>query len=469
MIDIIIVFSYLFIVLVFGVWIGKGVGSSNDFLTGGRKYPAWVVFATLSSAFIGGGFTQGIAEKTYLYGLIYVITIFGFSLKEVCVAFFIAPKMVAFPNVVTVGEIMNIAFGKRAKVMTGIASVLVCGGIIGAQIAACGSIIHTLLGPPPMIGALLAASIVIIYATLGGMRSVLAVDILHFFVFAAIFPIVLIFGIYEIGGFNVFFEHVVNHVHASTEIINPETFILLCLSFFLAETLVPPYIQRLFIGKTVEETKKGTLWSGLFSIFFLTLMGCFGIVAFVLDPNLLASSALPHVIQVAMPIGLKGLAIAALLAAIMSSTDSFLSSIAIAFSQDILVPLGLMNKRKDRELLVTRLVTALIGLISIVVSLNLSCSIDILFYSYQFWTPFILTPLVAAIYGIRSSEKAFMISTSAGVMGVILWNLLVPHHLQSGMAGGIEGTIFGIILNTITFSLYHSKFVRNNLMANDLL
>ena len=63
-------------------------------------------------------------------------------------------------------------------------------------------------------------------------------------------------------------------------------------------------------------------------------------VTAILAPTLPAASALTYIIQTAMPIGLKGLAIAAMLAVIMSSVDSFLNSIALTFSQDILKPLG---------------------------------------------------------------------------------------------------------------------------------
>jgi SSS family solute:Na+ symporter len=457
MLDIIIVFGYLFVALVLGVWASKGA-SFEDYRTGGRQYPAWIIFVSISASFIGGGFTLGLADKTFLYGVIYIIAICGFSLKEILIALVIAPRMQSFRAVITVGDIMEQAFGKRAKVITGIASVLVCGGIIGAQVSACGSLIHTFLGPPPAVGALLAASIVIIYSTLGGMKSVVTVDILHFSVFALILPLVLVFGIYEIGGPTTFFQSLPQTHVSIPGTIEIKTFVILFISFFLGETLIPPYIQRLLIGKTIRDTKLGTLSSGVFSIFFFCMIGLIGMVALILAPDLPSTFALPYVIQTVMPIGLKGLAIAAMLAVIMSSVDSFLNSIAIACSHDILAPLNMIRKNKNQELIITRLVTVMIGAGAVIISLTLSSSIDILLYSYQFWTPFILTPFIAAIFGIKSNYRAFVISTITGTTGVALWNFISHTYANNRIDSTLDGTIFGVVLNSLTFIIYHHYF-----------
>ncbi len=454
MLDIIIVFGYLFVALLLGVWVSKST-SFEDYKTGGRQYSAGIVFIAISASFIGGGFTLGLAEKTFLFGIIYIAIIAGFSLKEVLIALIIAPRMQAFRSVVTAGDIMEQSFGKRAKIITGFASVLVCGGIIGAQVSACGTLIHIFLGPPPAVGALLAASIVIIYSTLGGLKSVVTVDILHFSIFTLILPLVLIFGIYEIGGLEQFLNTLPETHLSLTGTLDIKTTAILFTSFFLGETLIPPYIQRLLIGKTTQATKLGTFSSAIFSVFFFTMIGFIGIVAFILEPKLSSTFALPYVIQTVMPAGLKGLAIAAMLAVIMSSADSLLNSIAIACSNDILSPLNVIGKNKNREFIVIRLLTVIIGAVAIGISLTLSSSIDILLYSYQFWTPFIITPFIAAIFGVKSNYKAFLVSTITGVSVVAIWNFIHHSSTIDMVDGTLVGTLLGIIVNMITFIVYH--------------
>jgi SSS family solute:Na+ symporter len=381
MIDIIIVGAYLLLTLLLGMVVAKSVKSSNEYQTGGRDYPAWMVFATLSASFIGGGFTIGLAEKTYIYGIVYVMALWGFSFKELLIATVIAPRMKRFKDALTVGDIMEQSFGIKTKVIAGIASMLVCGGIIGAQVCACGNIMYTFIGLPQIYGSLLAAGIVVIYATYGGMKSVVAVDILHFAVLIVMLPIVMVFGLNAAGGLNGL-KAVIPPDHLQPlGSIGIMPIIVLFVSFFLGETLIPPYMQRLLIGKTINETKRGTLWSGILSIPFFLLIGVIGLVAMALTPELPPHLALPHVIKTVMPTGLKGLAIAAMLAVVMSSADSFLNSTATAITNDVLLPLKIKPKTQRAELVVSRLITFVVGSVAIIFALTSARALDILLYS----------------------------------------------------------------------------------------
>jgi SSS family solute:Na+ symporter len=465
MIDIVVVFVYLAMALIVGIFSSKNVDSSDDYKTGGRQYSSWIIFMTLSASFIGGGFTLGLSEKTFLYGFIYILAILGFSLKEILIAFFVVPHMQSFRSVLTAGDIMKQAFGVRAKIITGIFSILVCGGCIGAQISACGHVMHIFLGPPPAIGALLAASIVIIYATLGGMRSVIAVDVLHFIAFSIIISLVFCFGLHKVGGLTSFFQALPSTHLIPESVISLKDFLIIFFTFFLGETLFPPYVHRLFIGRTNKETKNGTLYSGIFSIYFLSIVGCIGMIALQLEPEQPAFFALPYVIQNVMPIGLKGLAIAAIFAVIMSSIDSFLNSITTTFFHDILEPLGILGRIKSKELFLSRLVTFLIGLIAVIISITTPSALDVAVYSYQFWTPCILIPLLAAIFKIRSSDKVFMLSSLIGFMAMLFWNFFIPKNPgDTILSSSVTASLFGLFFNVLTFAV-SQKFFNSRLVT----
>lgn len=466
MFDIAIVALYLLLTLCLGLYVARTVKTPEIYRTGGRQYSSWIVFATLSASFIGGGFTIGLSEKTFLYGVAFIIAIWGFSLKEILIAALIVPRLKPFHQAETVGDIMAIAFGQKAKLITGIASVLVCGGIIGAQVAACGNIIYTFLGISRAIGCILTAGIVVLYATVGGMRSVVAVDVLHFSILIIMLPLVLIFGLTEVGGFPVLLQGLPSPHLTPLGTIGLEAVIILFISFFLGETLIPPYIQRLLIGKNMDETKWGTLWSGMISVPFFLVIGLIGMLAFLLDPSLPSHLALPYTIKMVMPIGLKGLAIAAMLAVVMSSADSFLNSTATAMVKDILIPLGWKPKNEKTELITSRGVTFIIGTVAIVFALSSASVMDILLYSYQFWTPFILMPLLAAVFGVRSSDKIFVIAASVGVLTVIWWNVTHPQVL---IDGALEGVIAGVVSNSLCFIICQKFFYKPKVIIAPVL
>lgn len=120
MIDNIITAVYLFIVLLIGIMAGKKVKNLEDFSVAGRSFSYMVIFATLSASFIGGGFSIGNAEKVFLFGLVNIFALWGFSLKEILVAQFIAPKIKKYKNPISLGDIIAHHYGTGAKVITGV-------------------------------------------------------------------------------------------------------------------------------------------------------------------------------------------------------------------------------------------------------------------------------------------------------------------------------------------------------------
>jgi SSS family solute:Na+ symporter len=112
MIDIVIVAIYLVVILGIGLWAGRQQKDLADYAVVGRSYGSLIIFATMSASFIGGGFSTGNAQKVFLFGIANIIGLWGFSLKEILVALFVAPKMDRFPNAISVGDIMATAYGK---------------------------------------------------------------------------------------------------------------------------------------------------------------------------------------------------------------------------------------------------------------------------------------------------------------------------------------------------------------------
>lgn len=451
MVDQIVVFVYLMVTLGVGLWAGQKVSTLSDYVIGGNGYRAFAIFATLTASFIGGGFTMGLAEKTFVSGIAFVIAMWGFSLKEVMIAKWIAPHMIRFQKAITVGDIMGQLYGSQTQLLTGIASVIVCAGILGAQVSACGYILSMFTDMDHLSGSLLAATIVIIYAAIGGLKSVVAADILHFCVLAVALPLVFVLGLFHVGGWSALVQGVPEMHLQPVASLGWGPIVVLFLSFFFGETLCPPYMQRLLIGKSVKETIRGTLWSASLSFALFALVGGIGLIAWIINPALNPNLALPHVISTVMPIGLRGLAIAGMLAVVMSSADAFLNAASISFVHDIARPL-LRDKLPDgRALAVSRLATLVVGAAAIVFALSIESVLDILLYTYQFWTPCILVPLVAGILGFRTHPKAFYASALAGIAGVFFWNVVLG--APSVVTGAIEGALLGIVLSAVTYGL----------------
>ncbi|MBN2706033.1 MAG: sodium:solute symporter family protein [Deltaproteobacteria bacterium] len=456
--DNIIILSYLLGVMSLGLWAGRNVKDLEEYSVAGRSYPAIIVFATLSASFSGGGFTLGNAEKVFAMGVVNIVALWGFSLKEILVAKFIAPRMHHFPDAISVGDVMEKDYGKWGKVVSGIFSVLLCAGILGAQIGGMGYIFHVFLNIPIWVGILVGTGIVILYDTIGGMKAVVATDIVQFIVLVIGIPLCLYLGIRHVGGFTVLISQLPQgHLNIFSNITSWQ-FLSLFLTFLLGETLVPPYVQRLFVGKDSSHTAKGTLWSGLFSIPFFAVTGMIGLVALVMKPDLNPNLSLPYVVQQVLPVGIQGFVVAGIISVVMSSADSFLNSASVAFTNDIVGPFKKEKRQGRHGLFTARIATLITGSLATLFAVKINSVLDILIYAYNFWAPIIMIPLAATLLGVCATTRTFLAGATAGISGVLIWNRFL------GKPGGFDGLIIGVFCNIIAFSLVH-KFSTNRSSA----
>ena len=209
---------YLIIVLTVGMLAGRRISGLEDFAVAGRSFGSMVIFATLSASFIGGGFSMGNAEKVFLVGIANIVALWGFSLKEVLVGLFIAPRLEKYPDAVSIGDILEPHYGKVARVFSGVFGVVLCAGIMGAQVSAMGYIFNIFLGMDRLTGILVGCGIVIAYSTIGGMRAVIWTDVIQFIVLAIGIPLTLYFGIQEAGGWELITEAVpAGHLQLSAD------------------------------------------------------------------------------------------------------------------------------------------------------------------------------------------------------------------------------------------------------------
>ena len=443
-----IVTVYLVAILGLGLWSSRRIDSMQQFAVAGRNFTSLVIFATLSASFIGGGFSIGNAEKVFLFGIANIVALWGFSLKEILVGTFIAPRMDRFTDILSVGDIMKRDYGTMGQVITGVFSFLLCAGIVGAQVGGIGIVFHVFTGMPHTLGILIGCGIVITYTTFGGMRAIIFTDVVQFLVLAIAIPAALWLGIRQAGGWEAVLEAVPQtHLQIPGDAMSTIAFLSLFLTFVLGETLVPPYVQRLYIGRNANHTARGTLLSGLFSIPFFAVTGLIGLVALALQPDLDANLALPFVIREVLPMGIRGIAIAGVISIVMSSADSFLNAASIALTHDIVKPVLGSRISPKQELLLAKLTTVAVGILAVFLAIRIRSVLDILIFAYNFWAPVILIPLTATLLGVRSNRWSFLAGAIAGIIGTLAWNATLMSTT------GVDGLIIGVFCNMCVFAL----------------
>jgi SSS family solute:Na+ symporter len=272
-----------------------------------------------------------------------------------------------------------------------------------------------------LVGIVIGCGIVIIYTTVGGMKSVIYTDILQFVLLGAGLPLALILGIIEIGGVDALTAGIPSdHLTLPGPGLSWTGLAALFVVFMLGETLVPPYTQRLLAGRSSGDVARGTLYSGIFSIPFFAVTGSIGLVALVLNPDINPNMAMPYVLNTVLPPFLKGLLFAAVISIVMSSADSFLNSAGIAFVNDVYKPLVRQPPSDRKLLIIAKTVTVVVGVMSIVFAVSIESIIDLVIHAYQYWAPVVLVPLVATIYGYERGSRAFIAAAIVGASATFI-------------------------------------------------
>ena len=445
MIDVVVIVIFFIISLIVGLLSSRGIKDFTQFSVGNRSFSSFIIFATLSASFIGGGYTLGNAAKVYEEGLIYSFALLGFSLKEIVIGLFIAPKMVRYRDCLSIGDIMGKHYGLKAKIATGFLSILLCTGILGAQVGALSTIFNTFFNIHSMWAVWISFIVVIGYSAIGGMRAVVFTDVFQCTILFIGIPLTFFLGLHYVG-----IDHVIetvpagfiNFLHTGNDYL---ILITLFITFIVGEALVPPYVQRLFMGRDERQTAVAVVSSGLVSIPFFLIAGSIGLITLTLNPNLNANEALPYLVKHVLPTGVKGFVISGLLAIIISSASGFLNAASVALINDIAKPLVKVYVTEVFWLRLAKLGTLFVGFGAVFFALSIHNVLDILLYAYNFWAPVILVPLVMAILGVKVCGKNFFIGACSGILGTVVWSLILKNPW------GVSGVFIGVIINFIGF------------------
>jgi solute:Na+ symporter, SSS family len=426
----------------------------KDFAIDKQTTSGILVFASLSAAYLGPGFTIGLSEQGYSTGLLFFFVYLGFTIQTILIGLYVAPKLRAYHGAYTVGDIIGFHYGKFARIFTGLISMLYCAGIVGIVAKVSGHIIESLLGLPFTYGVIISTTIVLLIS-LGGMRTILFNDYLQFITLAIPISIFCLFAFAKIPDLNGIMNNLPKSFGSPFSTISLIEFIGIFSGFLLGEALVPPYTNRAFVSKDIKNARTGFFWAGVFSLFWFAMIISIGIIARALLPNIDPSSSFIQLANYILPAGFLGLIMIALISIIWSTQDAFLQASAVSFIRDIYE--SFKSQISDRNLLrFSRLTTIIIGVLGILFALNGESVINALLLNYTFWAPTVVLPLIIAVLmptKVKPLSGIIAILLGGISVGIWEWGLNNPF--------GIKSVLVGIIMNQIGFWGVHFFFSEN--------
>ena len=442
-IDLSIILGYLAITLFVGLYQGRKVKTMKDYAVADKEITTPVLVATIFATLIGGGSTLGVVERIYSIGAIFFLAALGQSIYKLILAQYIVPRMSLFPEAISVGDIVGVKFGNIGKICIGLSATLKSMGIVGAQIGAMSFLISYFIDIPYEIGVITSTLIVVVYSAYGGIRAVCMTDVIQFAVLIIAIPTVCDMGLQKIGGYKELFTKIpTSHFEFPKDEILKYFFLFI---IYAIPMFNPAITQRLLIAKNIQHIINSFRISAVLDVSFFSIVTLIAFIGLVLNPNLEANMVLPFVINTVLPVGFKGLAVAGMMAVIMSTADSFLHAASLSFVHDVVKPLSQGALSDKHEFTLAKVTTLVMGIGAIIIALKFNNILAITIASYNFWVPVAVIPLYAAVFDWNVDYKNFL---GGVVVGIAAW-LFSTYYLEE--AFNIHSLIPSLLGNAIGF------------------
>ncbi len=453
--DYFIFVAYAVLILGVGLWVSRDKEghekNAEDYFLASKSLPWWAIGASLIAANIsaeqfigmsGSGFALGLAIASYEWMAAITLIIVG----KYFLPIFIEKGLYTIPEFVEKRFSTNLktilaVFWIGLYVFVNLASVLYLGSLA----------LETIMGIPMVYGVMGLALFAAAYSLYGGLSAVAWTDVIQV-VFLVMGGLVTTYialntvsdGAGMIEGMKIVFDAAPDRFSMILDKSNPEFKNLPGIGVLVGGLWVANLyywgfnqyiIQRTLAAKSLKEAQKGILLAAFLKLIIPLIVVIPGIAAYVMvnDPEIMArlgeaglknlptleqaDKAYPWLLQF-LPTGLKGVAFAALAAAIVSSLASMLNSTSTIFTMDIYKQY--INKNaSDKATVNVGRISAAVALIIGSIMAPLLGGIDQAFQFIQEYTgivsPGILAVFMLGLFWKKTTNKAAIIGALVSI------------------------------------------------------
>lgn len=462
------------LILVVGLWVSRDKKghqkNAEDYFLAGKSLPWWAIGASLIAANIsaeqfigmsGSGFAVGLAIASYEWMAAITLLIVG----KFFLPIFIEKGLYTIPEFVEKRYSTNLktilaVFWIALYVFVNLASVLYLGSLA----------LETIMGIPMVYGVMGLALFAAAYSLYGGLSAVAWTDVIQviFLVLGGLVTSYLALTTVSDGqgvlvGLKTVYETVPEKFVMILDKSNPEYKNLPGLGVIVGGLWVANLyywgfnqyiIQRTLAAKSLRESQKGIILAAFLKIIIPAIVVVPGIAAYVMvkDTEILsrlgeaglqnmpsldqADKAYPWLLQF-LPVGLKGIAFAALAAAVVSSLASMLNSTSTIFTMDIYKQY-INNNASDKATVNVGRISAAVALIIASIMAPLLGGIDQAFQFIQEYTG-LVSPGILAVFILGLFWKK---TTNRGAIAGALASIPIALYFKIAPNGWADNAFF---------------------------
>ena len=452
-IDSTIFIAFLAVNLIFCLVASRGVNTIRGFAIGDKTFNTATLVSTIVATWISGEFFFTIISESYNSGIFFTSIVLVDFVGIFLVGIFFAPRMAEFLGKLSIAEAMGDLYGNNVRIITSIAGFLAVSGIISIQLKIAGILFQYALGISAIYGIVLSGFIVILYSSLGGIKSVAFTDVIQFIFFGVMIPAAAYFLFRNIEGKQVFDTLSINPLFDYKSIFtfnNPQIYYYISLIVWsVIPSFNPAIFQRVAMAKNTNQASRSFIISSIIIFFFGLILCWIGILVLSIFPDIKNDDVLKSfLLDYGWITGLKGIILAGIMAMIMSTVDSYINSSSILLTHDLKESLNI--KFIKNELFATRICSVVIGMIAVLFAMRDGSFLELFIWASLFYMPIVTVPFIMSVLGFRSSSQSVLAGMLAGLIVAFFWETFLKNSM-----GNVGGLIPGILANLAMLFSYH--------------
>ncbi|MDH6518893.1 SSS family solute:Na+ symporter [Streptomyces sp. SAI-208] len=419
-VDYTVIVVYLAGMLAMGWWGMRRARSKSEFLVAGRRLGPAMYSGTMAAIVLGGASTIGGVGLGYQYGLSGAWMVFTIGLGLLALSVFFSAR-IARLKVYTVSEMLDLRYGGRAGVISGVVMWAYTLMLAVTSTIAYATIFDVLFDMNRTVAIVLGGSIVVAYSTLGGMWSITLTDMVQFVVKTiGVLLLLLPIAVVKAGGFGEM------RAKLPTGYFDPlgiggETIFTYVLIYTFGMLIGQDIWQRVFTARSDRTARWGGTVAGTYCLAYALAGAVIGTAAKVLYPNLAnADDAFATIVKDELPVGVRGLVLAAALAAVMSTSSGALIACATVANNDIWSRLRGRTAAGDHdEVRGNRAFILVMGVAVICTAIALNNVVEALTVAYNLLVGGLLVPILGGLLWRRGTAQGALASVAVGGLAVI--------------------------------------------------
>jgi SSS family solute:Na+ symporter len=409
-----------------------GKNSSNFFL-GGRKITWPVIGASLFATNIGAEHLVGLSGDSYRYGLsagsveLTTAITLGFACA-ILFPYYIKNKIFTIP------EFLEIRYNRNARLFfSGLMLVISIMTKLAFTLFAGALVMNSLLGWNVMTTVFYTGMIVAVFTIIGGFTAVAYTDTIQTVIMIVGCSIMLFIGLDKVGGWSGLMEKVPDAMVIAAPVDDPVyPFWGIIATAFYAGIFYwgidQVNVQRVLAAPNLQQARWGAMFAVFLKLFPVFIFALPGVIAYALFPGLDGDESQQTFIVLLnqlLPSGVRGLVLASLLAALITSLIAVLNSVSTLVVRDFVVEYRPKTSEK-KQVLIGRFVIFIVVLFGIGAAWLVYKNEEGLYKYLQTITAYLVIPVFPAIFfGIVSKKVTLRGATVSVIAGVVLATIFV--------------------------------------------